>query len=321
MVRDDADLRAPPGPQGGADPRRLLEGLALPAGARPAGRGPAAAAALRRRLARRPLPAAPAGARTRGGRRPARGPLLRGPRPRGDGRGRPRRGAVSDDGALRGDNGQVLSRGMAALLVAEIVSSLGSLMSVVALPWFVLQTTGSPSRMAAVLAAEAAPLALLGVPSGRAAGALGARRTLLACDLVWAPAMAAIPLLHFAGALSFPVLLTLAVAAGLPWAAHHGSQAAVLPELLGEEPTTIGRARALLQTAGRVTYFAGPVLGGLLLAAIGAPAVLLVDAGTFAVSFALVAALVPATPPATAEPRGRGGPGVIARDPGLRRLT
>jgi predicted MFS family arabinose efflux permease len=210
---------------------------------------------------------------------------------------------------------------MAALLVAEIVSSLGSLMSVVALPWFVLQTTGSPSRMAAVLAAEAAPLALLGVPSGRVAGALGARRTLLACDLVWAPAVAAIPLLHFAGALSFPLLLTLAFAAGLPWAAHYGSQAAVLPELHGEEPAAIGRARALLQTAGRLTYFAGPVLGGLLLAAIGAPAVLLVDAGTFVVSFALVAAFVPATPPAVADPRGGGGLRVLARDPVLRRLT
>jgi predicted MFS family arabinose efflux permease len=175
--------------------------------------------------------------------------------------------------------------------------------------------------MAAVLAAEAAPLAMLGVPSGRVARALGARRTLLACDLVWAPVMAAIPLLHFAGALSFPLLVTLAFAAGLPWAAHYGSQSAVLPELLGEETPAIGRAHALIQTAGRLTYFAGPILGGLLLAAIGAPAVLLVDAGTFVVSFALVAALVPPAPPAATDARGRGGLGVIAGNPVLRQLT
>jgi hypothetical protein len=35
---------------------------------------------------------------------------------------------------------------------------MGSLLSAVALPWFVLQTTGSPSRMGLVLAAESAPL-------------------------------------------------------------------------------------------------------------------------------------------------------------------
>jgi predicted MFS family arabinose efflux permease len=211
---------------------------------------------------------------------------------------------------------------MAALVAAEIVSSLGSLMSVVALPWFVLETTGSPSRMTVVLAAEAAPLALLGVPSGRVAGALGARRTLLACDAVWAPVMVAIPVLHFAGALSFPLLVALAFAAGLPWAAHYGSQAAVLPELLGEETAAIGRARALLQSAGRLTYFAGPVLGGLLLAAVGAPAVLLIDAGTFVASFALVATLVPGTPPpAKAAPREGGGLALIARDSLLRPLT
>jgi predicted MFS family arabinose efflux permease len=210
---------------------------------------------------------------------------------------------------------------MAALVAAEIVSSLGSMMSVVALPWFVLETTGSPSRMAAVLAAEAAPLALLGVQTGRVAGALGARRTLLACDAVWAPTVAAIPLLHLAGALTFPILVALAFVAGLPWAARYGSQAAVLPELLGEGTTRIGQARAVLQTAGRLTYFAGPALGGVLLAALGAPAVLLIDAATFAVSFALVAALVPPGPRHAAADRGGGGVAVLTRDPLLRQLT
>ena len=53
-----------------------------------------------------------------------------------------------------------------ALVVAEIVSSLGSAMTFLALPWFVLQTTGSPSKMSVVLAAELLPMALFGIPSG-----------------------------------------------------------------------------------------------------------------------------------------------------------
>jgi hypothetical protein len=52
-----------------------------------------------------------------------------------------------------------------ALLVAEVVSSVGSRMTALALPWFVLVTTGSPTRMGAILAAELLPVGLLGIPS------------------------------------------------------------------------------------------------------------------------------------------------------------
>ena len=105
------------------------------------------------------------------------------------------------------------SRSMVALTASEVISSLGSLMTVVALPWFVLETTGSPEQMGLVLAAEGAPLALFAIPSSRLAGRLGARRTLLLCDAVWVPAVAAIPVLHYAGALSFGLLLGLAFVA------------------------------------------------------------------------------------------------------------
>jgi MFS family permease len=82
----------------------------------------------------------------------------------------------------------MLRRSLIALITAEVISSLGTLMSVVALPWFVLETTGSPQQMTIVLAAEAAPLAVLALLSGRVATRLGARRTMLACDALWAPA-------------------------------------------------------------------------------------------------------------------------------------
>lgn len=194
---------------------------------------------------------------------------------------------------MRRDTVAVYRRSLVAVITAEVISSLGSLMSVVALPWFVLQTTGSPGRMSAVLAAEAAPLALLALVSGRVATRLGARGTLLVCDALWAPATAAIPLLHYAGALSFGVLLALSFVSGIPWAAHYGAQSAIVPELLGERTAGVAKANAVMQTASRMTYFAGPALGGALLAVIGAPAVLLVDAATFVVSFALVVAFVP----------------------------
>jgi MFS family permease len=217
-----------------------------------------------------------------------------------------------------------MRRSLIALIAAEVISSLGSLMSVVALPWLVLVTTGSPGRVSAVLAVEAAPLALLALVSGRVATRLGARGTLLACDALWAPATAAIALLHYAGALSFGVLLALAFAAGIPWAAHYGAQSALVPELLGEESARVAKANAILQTASRLTYFVGPAIGGALLAVAGVPAVLLIDAGTFVVSFLVVVALVPpaAVPVGGAEAASLSrGLALLRTDPVLRPVT
>src|SRR5207248_5767361 len=56
-----------------------------------------------------------------------------------------------------------------------------------ALPWFVLRTTGSPQRMTWVIIAEILPIALLGFWGGAIAARMGTRRTMLACDLARVP--------------------------------------------------------------------------------------------------------------------------------------
>ena len=58
-----------------------------------------------------------------------------------------------------------------ALVAAEVISTTGSQMTWLALPWFVLVTTGSPTKMTFVLAAELIGLGVAGLPSGRLAAA------------------------------------------------------------------------------------------------------------------------------------------------------
>ena len=93
---------------------------------------------------------------------------------------------------------------IAALVAAEVVSILGSRMTYLALPWFVLVTTGSPSKMTLVLAAEIAPMAILGIPSGMVVERLGARTTMLTCDAARIPLLASLPILHSAGHAQLP---------------------------------------------------------------------------------------------------------------------
>jgi MFS family permease len=185
------------------------------------------------------------------------------------------------------------SRPVLALVGAEIVSGLGSYMTFLALPWFVLVTTGSPTRMGIVLAAELLPIALLGIPSGTVVTRLGARKTMLVCDLARAPIVAAVPLLHSADLLSFPLLLALVALTGVFSGPYFSSQRLILPELLGEDERTIARANSVVEGAQRLNAFVGPALAGVLIAAIGASKVLYLDAATFLLSFLIVAALVP----------------------------
>jgi MFS family permease len=196
--------------------------------------------------------------------------------------------------------------GLGALLSAEIVSSLGSQMTFLALPWFVLATTGSATRMGVVLAAELVPIGLLGIPSGTVAARLGARRTMLICDLARVPLIMSIPILHAAGWLSFPLLLVLVALTGCFIAPYFASQRVALPELVGDDEQTVAQANAVLEGAQQLTRLLGPLTAGILIVAIGAPNVLYVDAATFLVSFALLALFVPQRPPYAAGGEGGG---------------
>jgi len=83
---------------------------------------------------------------------------------------------------------------VSALVVAETISVLGTRMTYLALPWFVLVTTGSPGKMSFVLAAELVPMAVLGIPSGAVVQRLGSRTTMLVADFARAPILVSTPL-------------------------------------------------------------------------------------------------------------------------------
>ncbi len=216
------------------------------------------------------------------------------------------------------------ARGLGALLASQVVSSLGSQMTFLALPWFVLATTGSPTRMSIVLAAELAPVAVLGIPSGVVIARWGARRTMLVADLARVPVIASIPLLHELGLLSFPLLLVLVALVGVFIAPYFASQALILPELVGDDEQVVAQANALVEGARRATSLLGPAAAGILIATFSAPVVLYVDAATFLLSFALLLLFVPHRPPLPQSDDGKGmlaGIRYVLRDRTLRVLS
>jgi len=212
-------------------------------------------------------------------------------------------------------------RRILALLCAETVSTSGSEMTWLAVPWFVLATTGSPTRMGFVVAAGVAGAALFGLPGGALLARVGARQTMLIADACRAPLVLAVPVLHWTGALSYPLLLAIVFAESAFFGPYFAAQRVVVPELLGEGEEVVGRANALLQGATRITLVLGPATAGVLIGVVGAATVLVIDAASFAVSFVLIASFLPRTRPVVRAESSGGvfaGLAYIRRDPLLR---
>jgi MFS family permease len=139
-----------------------------------------------------------------------------------------------------------------------------------------------------------------------------------------APLMLAIPLLHEAGLLSFPLLLVCVFALGCFIAPYFSAQRLILPELVGDDERTVGQANAIVEGTQRATALLGPSVAGVLIAIIGASNVLYVDAASYFISFLILVTLVPRRPPIAETEDAHGllaGIRFIFRDPLLRILA
>lgn len=200
-------------------------------------------------------------------------------------------------------------------LASEAVSITGTRVSMIALPFFVLGTTGSAQKAGLVALAEMLPLVLMRALGGPVIDRLGARRVSIACDLASVVVLGAIPLLHAAGRLPFPVFLALVALAGALRGPGDGAKHALAPTLVAHAGVPMERATGLHSTVERTASMLGAALAGALVAVVGPANALLVDAASFALS-ALLLAWSTATMAAPAAPvpaavtgtQARGGP-------------
>ena len=173
------------------------------------------------------------------------------------------------------------------VLTAEGISFLGTRISMIAIPWFVLSTTGSATQTGLVAAAEITPLVLFKALGGPLLDRVGSRRVTLACDLLSAFVVAAIPLLHGMGMLGFPTLLGLVAVAGALRGPGDAGKAAMTPEIARVAGWSLERVSGLASAVERTSSMGGAALAGILVATVGATNALYVDAASFLLSFAV----------------------------------
>lgn len=190
---------------------------------------------------------------------------------------------------------------LAALLAANVISIAGNRITQLAIPWFVLQTTGSVGKTGLVGFFSFLPFVASSALGGVIVDRLGFRRASIVADLASGLSVLSIPLLYHTVGLPLAALLGLVFAGALLDAPGQTAREAILPDLVERAGTTIERGTSLLDGVSRAGNMLGAPLAGILIAVFGPADVLIVDAATFAVSAILMRVFVQASKPSESE--------------------
>jgi predicted MFS family arabinose efflux permease len=172
------------------------------------------------------------------------------------------------------------------LLASYAVSSIGDFFYFVALVVFLIDSTGSPSWIAAAAVARLLAYALLGSFGGVVADRYDRRRLMIVLDLVRAVLMMILAAVVWKdGPPAVVIALTVVnAAASTPYRA---ALVAATPALVHEDD--LSAANAAEGVVGQLAYFVGPALGGLVVAVGGTAVAFVANGVTFAASAGLLA--------------------------------
>jgi predicted MFS family arabinose efflux permease len=170
------------------------------------------------------------------------------------------------------------------LALARLISLTGGAAAYLALNFVIYEKTGSAAWVAAALILTFGALGLASPFAGALGDRFDRRKVMIASDLLGAAAFLAMALVEDPG-----LLIGFAFLAALAEAPFLSASTAAIPNLVDEDD--ISYANGLIALGRNAGIVLGPVIGGLVVASVGAGAVFAVNAASFVVSAGLVASV------------------------------
>jgi MFS family permease len=164
-------------------------------------------------------------------------------------------------------------------LIGGTISFLGDQFYMLALPWLILQQTGSAAAMGAVMMAGSVPRALLMLMGGAVSDRMSARKIMMTTATARTICVAVIGALIWFRVLQMWELYALAIAFGVADAFAAPASTAYLPSLV--EPEQMVAASSVGQTTAQLTTIVGPVPAGFVIKTLGVAWAFFVDAISF----------------------------------------
>ncbi|NHN56434.1 MFS transporter [Calidifontibacter sp. DB0510] len=184
-------------------------------------------------------------------------------------------------------------RPFAGLAIAETFSISGTRLAQIAIPWLVLTTTGSATWTGVVGFAEMLPYVLAKAFGGPIVDRIGAKAVAVIADSLSVFVVGLVPVLHWLGLLPLPVLIAIAVLMGVVRGPSDGAKQALVPVVAEVGGLPLERVTGVAGAIERLGGTIGAAVAGGVVALIGAPQALLINAATFAVAAFCIGVLVP----------------------------
>jgi MFS family permease len=163
------------------------------------------------------------------------------------------------------------------------VSELGTQVSALAIPLLAVTVLKATAFQVSVLTAlSSVPFLLISLPAGVMVDHLRKRRLMIWCNVGRFAVMASIPLAAVTWGVSLPQLYLTTLLIGVCTVVFDISYQSYLPTLLEHEQLVDGNGK--LATTESLARFAGPSLGGALIALVGAARTVIIDVLSYAVS-------------------------------------
>ena len=175
-----------------------------------------------------------------------------------------------------------INKNLSILLSGQLVSQIGDKFYMLALSFWVLQTTGSPARMGTVLAAALIPSLLLGFVSGTFIDRYNRKMIIAGTDFLRGLVISVVALLYSLDLLNFYMILISQVLLSINSAFFDPAISAVIPQIVPVDEMT--RANSKHQFVQGFSSIIGPVIGGVTVAAFGVGFVFIVNAVSFIIS-------------------------------------
>jgi MFS family permease len=166
------------------------------------------------------------------------------------------------------------------LWAAQAISAFGSRITRTALPIIAVATLDQPDAVVGLLAAmQLAPGVVLAMLAGGFVDRSRKRRILIAADLIRGVLVVSLTLAWALGALSMLHVVIVGAGVGAASALFQITDVAYLPSLIGRRRLVEGNAK--LETTEAVAEITGPASAGVLIAALGAPLAVAIDAASY----------------------------------------
>lgn len=177
------------------------------------------------------------------------------------------------------------------LQLANLVSGVGNAVVTLAIPWLVLDVTGSAAAAGIVAAASALPSLVAAPVTGWLIDHLGRRTVSVVADILSAISVAALPLLATSVGLSYGLIFAFAVIGAVFDPAGYSARRAMIPDAAEPAALDVDRLNGIHQGVWLVGWTVGPLFGTWLIASFGAVDAFWIPAGLFVVAAIAVACM------------------------------